>query len=97
MKPVAQRPTWSSMRAMTRALITRSGPVHYDLVPIGTKVTVVNQPYLFGSRDGTLYLQAYAVMEDDSRDWNKNRKRLLGNMLGSKLLEKVSVQSIDTM
>ncbi len=66
--------------------------VFFDLIPIGTKVTVVNQPYLFGSRDGTLYLQAYAVMEDDSRDWNKNRKRLLGNMLGPKLLKKVSVQ-----
>ena len=32
---------------------------------------VVNQPYLFGSRDGTLYLQAYAVSAGglDSRDW----------------------------
>jgi L,D-transpeptidase ErfK/SrfK len=49
--------------------------VFFDLIPIGTKVTVVNQPYLFGWRDGTLYLQAYAVMEDDSRDWSKNRKR----------------------
>ncbi|MDP9066039.1 MAG: L,D-transpeptidase family protein [Pseudomonadota bacterium] len=58
--------------------------VFYDLIPIGTKVTVVNQPYMFGSRDGTLYLQAYAVMEDDSRDWGKNRKRLLGHLLGSK-------------
>jgi hypothetical protein len=47
---------------------------------------------LFGSRDGTLYLQAYAVMEDDSRDWNKNRKRLLGNLVGPKLLRQVSVQ-----
>src|ERR1700692_1859279 len=64
--------------------------VFFDLVPIGTKVTVVNQPYLFGSRDGTLYLQAYAVMEDDSRDWNKNRKRLLGNLLGPKLRKEVS-------
>ncbi len=58
--------------------------VFYDLIPIGTKVTVVNQPYMFGSRDGALYLQAYAVMEDDSRDWGKNRKRLLGHLLGSK-------------
>ncbi len=29
--------------------------VFFDLIPIGTKVTVVNQPYLFGWRDGTLY------------------------------------------
>ena len=64
--------------------------VFYDLVPIGTKVTVVNQPYLFGSRDGTLYLQAYAVMEDDSRDWNKDRKRLLSRLLSPKLRKQIS-------
>ena len=62
--------------------------VFFDLIPIGTKVTIVNQPYLFGWRDGTLYLQAYAVMEDDSRDWNKNRKRLLANLLSPKLRQK---------
>src|SRR5476649_1405717 len=66
--------------------------VFYDLIPIGTKVTVVNQPYLFGARDGTLYLQAYAVMEDDSRDWDKNRKRLLGHLLSPKLQKEISAQ-----
>ena len=55
--------------------------VFFDLIPIGTKVTVVNQPYVFGWRDGTLYLQAYAVMEDDSRNWTKDRKRLLAKLL----------------
>jgi L,D-transpeptidase ErfK/SrfK len=64
--------------------------VFFDLIPIGTKVTVVNQPYLFGWRDGTLYLQAYAVMEDDSRDWSKNRKRLLANLLNPKQQKKFS-------
>ena len=64
--------------------------VFFDLIPIGTQVTVVNQPYLFGSRDGTLYLQAYTVMEDDSRDWNKNRKRLLSKLLSPKLQHKVT-------
>jgi L,D-transpeptidase ErfK/SrfK len=58
--------------------------VFFDLIPIGTKVTVVNQPYLFGWRDGTLYLQAYAVMEDDSRNWSKDRKRLLAKLLHPK-------------
>jgi L,D-transpeptidase ErfK/SrfK len=66
--------------------------VFYNLIPIGTKVTVVNQPYLFGSRDGALYMQPYAVMEDDSRDWNKNRKRLLEHVLSPKLLQRVSEQ-----
>src|ERR1700691_2635264 len=62
----------------------------YDLIPIGTKVTVVNQPYLFGWRDGTLYLQAYSVMEDDSRNWTKDRKRLLAKLLNPKLQKKIT-------
>ena len=69
--------------------------VFFDLIPIGTKVTVVNQPYLFGWRDGTLYLQAYAVMEDDSREWSKNRKRLLANLLNPKLRKKIENQGDD--
>jgi L,D-transpeptidase ErfK/SrfK len=64
--------------------------VFFDMIPIGTKVTVVNQPYLFGWRDGTLYLQAYTVMEDDSRDWNKNRKLLLGRLLNPRLQKRVA-------
>jgi L,D-transpeptidase ErfK/SrfK len=64
--------------------------VFFDLIPIGTKVTVVNQPYLFGWRDGVLYLQAYAVMEDDSRNWSKDGKRLLAKMLNPKLGAKIS-------
>jgi L,D-transpeptidase ErfK/SrfK len=63
--------------------------VFFDLIPIGTKVTVVNQPYLFGWRDGVLYMQAYAVMEDDSRDWNSNRKRLLSNLMNPTQREKI--------
>src|SRR5450755_2944644 len=64
--------------------------VFFDLIPIGTKVTVVNQPYLFGTRDATLYLQAYTVMEDDSRDWSKNRKRLLAKLVNPNLQKKIS-------
>jgi L,D-transpeptidase ErfK/SrfK len=69
--------------------------VFYDLIPIGTKVTIVNQPYLFGWRDGTLYLQAYAVMEDDSRDWDKNRKRLLAHLLNPKLRATIEAHDND--
>jgi len=67
--------------------------VFFDLIPIGTKVTVVNQPYLFGWRDGTLYLQPYAVMDDDSRDWSKNRKRLLAHLLNTKTRREISEQN----
>src|SRR5271166_6413441 len=69
--------------------------VFFDLIPIGTKVTIVNQPYLFGWRDGTLYLQAYAVMEDDSRNWDKNRKRLLANLLQPKLRQQIESHDKD--
>jgi L,D-transpeptidase ErfK/SrfK len=64
--------------------------VFFDLIPIGTKVTVVNQPYVFGWRDGTLYMQAYTVMEDDSRNLNKNRKALLTKLLNPKLQKKIA-------
>src|SRR5580693_4533019 len=63
--------------------------VFYELIPIGTKVTVVNQPYAFGWRDGTLYMQAYAVMEGYSRNWDKNRKRLLANLMNPKQRQKI--------
>jgi L,D-transpeptidase ErfK/SrfK len=66
----------------------------FDLIPIGTKVTVVNQPYLFGWRDGTLYLQAYAALEDDSRGLTKDRKRLLASLTNSKLGQTSLRQSI---
>jgi L,D-transpeptidase ErfK/SrfK len=65
--------------------------VFFDLIPIGTKVTVVNQPYLFGWRDGILYFQAYAVMQDDSRNWSRDRKRLLASLLSPKLRGRIEV------
>jgi L,D-transpeptidase ErfK/SrfK len=53
----------------------------FDLVPIGTRVTVVNQPYVFGWRDGTLYLQAYGPMEDDARNWTRDHKKLMARLI----------------
>ncbi len=49
----------------------------YKAVPLGTPVRVVNQPFLFGWHDGRLYLQAYTVFEDDTRNWSKAQKSLL--------------------
>jgi len=65
----------------------------FDLVPVGTKVTIVNQPYLFGWADDTLYMQAYAVMEDDARDWSKNREQLLSHVMTPKTRKEVSSQN----
>jgi len=66
----------------------------YEMIPVGTKVTIVNQPFLFGWRNGTLYLQAYAVMEDDSRDW-KNPKRLLTNLTKPTLRQSIASHAKD--
>ncbi len=39
----------------------------YDAVPVGTPVTVVNQPFLVGWRGDTLVMQTYPVLVDDKR------------------------------
>jgi L,D-transpeptidase ErfK/SrfK len=40
----------------------------YEMIPIGTQVRVVNQPFLFGWQDGDLYMQATGPLEDESHD-----------------------------
>jgi L,D-transpeptidase ErfK/SrfK len=57
----------------------------YEAVPLGTPVRVVNQPFLFGWHDGQLYLQAYTVFEDDSRNWSKAQKALLLKSMSPRL------------
>jgi len=49
----------------------------YAVVPVGTQVTVLNEPNLAGLRDDTLYLQSYPVLEDDKRNHNKRADTLL--------------------
>lgn len=57
----------------------------FDMVPIGTQVRVVNQPFVFGWQDGQLYMQAFDVLEDDARDWKKAQKKLLTRSLAATL------------
>ena len=40
--------------------------VLYDLVDIGEAVTIINEPYQFGQRDGTLFFEAHRPLEDDA-------------------------------
>jgi len=61
----------------------------FNIVPVGTQVRVVNQPFLFGWRDGQLYMQAYDVLEDDTRDWNNAQKKLLSTSLATRLQQQV--------
>ena len=57
----------------------------YRMVPNGTPVRVVNQPYLFAWRHGRLYLEAYGPLKDDKRPWKTN-PTLLGGMLTPALI-----------
>lgn len=57
----------------------------FQMVPDGAQVRVVNQPFVFGWHDGQLFLQAYTVLEDDSRDWQKAQKKLLSRALSPRL------------
>ncbi len=41
----------------------------FDSAPVGTPVTVVNQPYLLGRDGAQLVAQAYGPLADDARDW----------------------------
>ena len=57
----------------------------FEMVPIGTKVRVVNQPFVFGWRDDNLYMQPFDVLEDDARAWKKAPKKLLSQSLAATL------------
>ena len=61
----------------------------FQMVPVGTSVRVVNQPFLFGWRDGQLYLEAHEVLQDDRRDWRHAQKKLLSQMLSRALRQKL--------
>ena len=53
----------------------------FYLVPNGTEVRVVNQPYLFGWKNGRLYMVAYGPLRGDKRPWKKDWRRLLPTLL----------------
>jgi L,D-transpeptidase ErfK/SrfK len=57
----------------------------FEIVPIGTKVNVVNQPFVFGWHDGRLHLLAFDVLEDDPRDWKKAQVKLLSRSLAERI------------
>jgi L,D-transpeptidase ErfK/SrfK len=57
----------------------------FNMIPVGTEVRVVNQPFLFGWQDGKLYLQAYTVLEDDPRNWEKARTDKLAKTMSPRL------------
>jgi L,D-transpeptidase ErfK/SrfK len=57
----------------------------FSMMPVGTKVRVVNEPFVFGFQEDKLYLQAFEVLEDDTRDWKKAQKNLVSKSLGEEI------------
>jgi L,D-transpeptidase ErfK/SrfK len=64
----------------------------FDMVPVGTPVTVVNQPFVFGWHHDELYLQAYDVLEDDKRDWSKSQPKLLAKTLTKRIQSELAAR-----
>lgn len=65
----------------------------FNSVPVGTQVRVVNQPFVFGWHDGQLYMQAFDVLEDDTRDWKKAPKKLLSQSLAANLQKQLKAHN----
>jgi L,D-transpeptidase ErfK/SrfK len=57
----------------------------YDMVPIGTQVRVVNQPFVFGWHRGELYMQAFGPLDGDRRDWQNATQQLLEQAMGPQM------------
>ena len=53
----------------------------FYMVPNGTEVRVVNQPYLFGWKNGRLYFVAYGPLKGDKRPWKKDWRRMVPRLL----------------
>ena len=65
----------------------------FEMIPVGTQVRVVNQPFVFGWRDGNLYMQPYDVLEDDTRDWKKAERKLLTKSLTATLQKQLKTHN----
>ena len=53
----------------------------FYMVPNGTEVRIVDQPYLFGWKDGRLYMVAYGPLKGDKRPWKRDWRRLVPTLL----------------
>ena len=42
----------------------------FPMVPVGTQVRIINEPFLAGWRDGQLYLEAHEPLAEDAERWN---------------------------
>jgi L,D-transpeptidase ErfK/SrfK len=49
----------------------------YSMVEIGDSVTIVNEPYLVGRRNGELYLESHSPLEEDTIAANERLQKVL--------------------
>lgn len=66
----------------------------YDQIPIGTKVTVVNQPFVFGWHRDAMYVQAFPVLEDDEREHPKAAETLLNAGIDDQMWQKLKQHNV---
>ena len=64
----------------------------YELIPVGTTVQVVNQPFVLGWHDARLQLQAFNVLEDDRRDWRAANVKLLQKVLTPRIEQQLKAR-----
>jgi len=66
----------------------------YDNIPVGTKVTVVNQPFVFGWHEGALYVQAFPIAEDDEREHPAGADTLLNAAISDEMWQTVKQHNV---
>lgn len=66
----------------------------YELVKPGIPVTVVNQPIVFGERDGVILAQAFDVLEDDRRDVRTLAKRGMSRSIVARVQAALDPQTL---
>lgn len=59
----------------------------YRRIPVGTQVTIVNQPYLAGWRHGELYLEAHAPLQERARQDRSAAEQIIRQVAGERLAE----------
>ena len=66
----------------------------YDDIPVGTKVTVVNQPFVFGWHQGALFVQAFPIAEDDEREHPSGADSLLNAAISDQMWQMVKQHNV---
>jgi L,D-transpeptidase ErfK/SrfK len=66
----------------------------YDDIPVGTKVTVVNQPFVFGWHQGSLYVQTFPIAEDDEREHPAGADALLNAAISDQMWQSVKQHNV---